>query len=1174
MHSIQIGRGKALQFCAPDVSRNVRPGPGNRSIAAGLLATAALFVMCLLPPPALAGVVGSPFGWGYYDDEFEIYEQANTLVPTNLTDITSIAGGLAFSLALETNGTVLAWGEDIYNLTNVPAGVTNVVAVAAGLYTALALNANGTVTVWGDTNVGMGSVPASVTNAVAIAGGFNHCMALLANGSVIAWGYDYYGQTNVPASVTNAVAISAGGEISMALLTNGAVVVWGDNSAGELSVPASVTNAVAISAGDDYCLALLANGSVVGWGENYGGQASPPASVTNAVAIAAGLDTSFALLNNGSVTAWGDNFDNNTTVPANVTNAVAITAGLGYGLAILGQVQDSLTPPTISTPTVSYANCLGTNGAAATVSFTVADQSAATLLMTWVVDDVVYQTNSLVSTGGGFSTNVTLSLSFDGAGEHTVVLAGSDLHNPAVSGVTTVIVRSGADVAAWGLDNDGQINVPAGLTNAVAISGGLYDSFALLDNGSVVGWGDNTYGQLTVPAGVTNAVAVSGGYFHGLALLDNGSVAAWGDDGNGQIDVPAGVTNAVAVAAGGLHSLALLANGSVVGWGWNNAGQTNVPVGVTNAVAIGAGDSDSIALLANGSVVVWGDNSDGEATVPAGVTNAVAIAGGLFHNMALLTNGTVVAWGYNEDGQIDVPAGVTNPVAIAAGGFHSMALFADGSVVAWGDNGTGQINVPAGLNDAQAISAGGYHSLALHALQIDLVGPSTTNVECHSAFTDPGATALGPCGVDLTSSITTNGNLDTTTVGNYPITYTVVDGQWQRSVQRTVHVVDTTPPVPDLISLPDATGQCSVTLTPPTATDACAGLITGTTSSSTNFDVQGTNFVAWTYNDGNGNSTVQTQRVIVADTIAPVPDLASLPDVTGQCSAGISARPTATDNCAGSLVGVTADPTNYFTQGTFYVHWTYNDGNGNSTVQTQRVIVAETIAPVISCPTNIALDATNEAGTVFTYATPAASNACSDATVVCLPASGSVFAIGTNTVSCTAYDPHGHTNQCSFTVVVRGALDQTQFALDELMGLTSGVSNHADVVRLDSAMKQLTNSASASAWTDDNDPRNADALKVWQKDLAALRTLVALDKSHHTSVDKPGLQAIIDQLLSAARLQTEVAIANAQTDHVKESRIAAAQSLVAQGDAAVHAGKPITAFGDYKAAWNKVRPPG
>ena len=72
-----------------------------------------------------------------------------------------------------------------------------------------------------------------------------------------------------------------------------------------------------------------------------------------------------------------------------------------------------------------------------------------------------------------------------------------------------------------------------------------------------------------------------------------------------------------------------------------------------------------------------------------------------------------------------------------------------------------------------------------------------------------------------------------------------------------------------MTNLPNATGQSTVTVTAPTATDSCVGTIFGTTPSPLTYSTQGTFTIVWTYNDNNGNTATQNQTVIVADTIAP-----------------------------------------------------------------------------------------------------------------------------------------------------------------------------------------------------------------------------------------------------------------------------------------------------------------
>src|SRR4051794_17321081 len=52
--------------------------------------------------------------------------------------------------------------------------------------------------------------------------------------------------------------------------------------------------------------------------------------------------------------------------------------------------------------------------------------------------------------------------------------------------------------------------------------------------GEVVAWGENDSGQISVPAGLTNVVAVAANVNHSLALRIDGTVVAWGDNSRNQ----------------------------------------------------------------------------------------------------------------------------------------------------------------------------------------------------------------------------------------------------------------------------------------------------------------------------------------------------------------------------------------------------------------------------------------------------------------------------------------------------------------------------------------------------------------------------------------------------------------------------------------------------------------
>src|SRR5262249_13673003 len=96
-----------------------------------------------------------------------------------------------------------------------------------------------------------------------------------------------------------------------------------------------------------------------------------------------------------------------------------------------------------------------------------------------------------------------------------------------------------------------------------------------------------------------------------------------------------------------------------------------------------------------------------------------------------------------------------------------------------------------------------------------------------------------------------------------------------------------------------------------------------------------------TATDEAGDSTSCTFTVSITDNTAPVRP--NLPDINfNTCGGGgytPAAPPTTTDNCAGTVTGTTTNRFPITTLGTNVVTWTFDDGNGNKTTATQRIIV-------------------------------------------------------------------------------------------------------------------------------------------------------------------------------------------------------------------------------------------
>ena len=136
--------------------------------------------------------------------------------------------------------------------TNIPVqviGLTNPASLSAGGFFSLALMSNGTVMAWGQNNYGQcgngaddqSLLPTPVlglSNVAAISGGWEATLALLSNGTVMSWGLNGNGElgdgtTNnrySPVQViglSNIISVWEGDENSMALRADGTVWKWG-----------------------------------------------------------------------------------------------------------------------------------------------------------------------------------------------------------------------------------------------------------------------------------------------------------------------------------------------------------------------------------------------------------------------------------------------------------------------------------------------------------------------------------------------------------------------------------------------------------------------------------------------------------------------------------------------------------------------------------------------------------------------------------------------------------------------------------------------------------------------------------------------------------------------------------------------------------------------------------
>ena len=364
-------------------------------------------------PTLTASQNGTVHSWGdNYRGNLGDGTTERRLTPVQVVDLGGVVAidmspGDSHALALRSDGTVWGWGwassGQLGSGTDEPwitrplhvVGIDQVTAIAAGSQFSVALKRDGTVWAWGINNsgeLGNGSTEqsaaqvqvAGLDSVVAISAHDEHSLALKSDGSVWSWGSNHAGQLGTAAPCTGSgscflttpiqvaglggvTAISTGDAFSLALKSDGTVWGWGSHLYSELGVgrwtsvpytsPVQVLNlggVVAIAAGDRHALAIRSDGTVWGWGSNQYGQLGPAGlgdevetpiqvpEIDQAVSIATGWSHTLVIRADGTVWGWGDNefgmLGNGTTTAS--TSPVQVS-GLNGVTMVTASLRDS-----------------------------------------------------------------------------------------------------------------------------------------------------------------------------------------------------------------------------------------------------------------------------------------------------------------------------------------------------------------------------------------------------------------------------------------------------------------------------------------------------------------------------------------------------------------------------------------------------------------------------------------------------------------------------------------------------------------------------------------------------------------------------------------------------------------------------------------------------------------
>lgn len=248
-------------------------------------------------------------------------------------DWQKISAGYDFSLAIKTDGTLWAWGTNAYGQLGNGGNDRELSPVQIG-----------TATDWQSMSASTGKV-------------WGHGLALKTNGTLWSWGRNSQGQLgdntrvdkNQPIQIgvdTDWRVIEAGCAHSFAIKTTGSLWAWGWNGAYQLGdntgvdklVPTRIgtaTNWHSIEGSFTHTLAIKTDGTLWAWGHGPDGQLGLGASElgfiptqvgtdTNWTKAICGTDHSLALKSNGSLWSWGKNESGQLGLGTNSTTDITV----------------------------------------------------------------------------------------------------------------------------------------------------------------------------------------------------------------------------------------------------------------------------------------------------------------------------------------------------------------------------------------------------------------------------------------------------------------------------------------------------------------------------------------------------------------------------------------------------------------------------------------------------------------------------------------------------------------------------------------------------------------------------------------------------------------------------------------------------------------------------------
>lgn len=182
--------------------------------------------------------------------------------------------------------------------------------------------------------------------------------------------------------------------------------------------------------------------------------------------------------------------------------------------------------------------------------------------------------------------------------------------------------------------------------------------------------------------------------------------------------------------------------------------------------------------------------------------------------------------------------------------------------------------------------------------------------------------------------------------------------------------------------------------------------------------------------------------------------------------------------------------------GTYSVETTGSCGTATQSAS----LTLDSTPPSITCPANVTVEATCPSGAIATYTAPVGIDNCPGVTTTRTAgqASGSVFPIGTSTVTYTATDSSGNSTSCSFTVTVLTpqAVIQNLIASVNASSL-SGTQKNGLLAKLNAALTAINNGQTNVACNKLSEFINSVATLVSHGDITAAQGQSWINSANH-----------------------------------------------------------------------------